>query len=102
MARPERVIPKEGPAVPDADDHYEVVVVGQAGLALGHFFRGQQRRFLILEREHDVAPAWRDRWDSLTLFTPRRYDGLPGLELPGDPEGYPARAEVLAYLRRYA
>lgn len=90
--------------MPDADEHYDVVVVGagQAGLALGHFLRGQERRFLILERDHDVAPAWRERWDSLTLFTPRRWDGLPGLDFPGDPEGYPARAEVLAYLQRYA
>jgi len=85
-------------------EHYEVVIVGggQAGLALGHYLAGQGRKFLILERGEDVAPAWRDRWDSLTLFTPRAYDGLPGLEFPGDPDGYPTRAEVLAYLQEYA
>ncbi|MFL5939596.1 MAG: flavin-containing monooxygenase [Gaiellaceae bacterium] len=83
---------------------YEVVVIGggQAGLALGYHLAQQGRRFLILEREQDVAPAWRDRWDSLTLFTPRAYDSLPGLEFPGDPDGYPHRAEVLAYLQAYA
>src|SRR5688572_27849160 len=43
-----------------------------------------------------------DRWDSLVLFTPRRYDGLPGLAFPGDPDGYPTRDEVIAYLERYA
>jgi putative flavoprotein involved in K+ transport len=45
---------------------------------------------------------WRERWDSLTLFTPRRYSGLPGLPFPGDPDGYPTRDEVIAYLERYA
>ena len=83
---------------------YEVVVVGagQAGLAMGYFLRRQGRRFDILERAGQIAPAWRDRWDSLTLFTPRRYSGLPGLPFPGDPDGYPTRDEVIAYLDRYA
>jgi putative flavoprotein involved in K+ transport len=83
---------------------YEVVVVGagQAGLALGHFLRRQRRDFVIHERASQIAPAWRERWDSLTLFTPRRYSGLPGLPFPGDPDGYPTRDEVIAYLERYA
>ena len=42
------------------------------------------------------------RWDSLVLFTPRRYDALPGLAFPGNPDGYPTRDEVIAYLERYA
>jgi putative flavoprotein involved in K+ transport len=90
--------------MPDISEHYEVVVIGggQAGLAIGRHLVEQGRKFLIVEREHDVAPAWRDRWDSLTLFTPRRYDSLPGLEFPGEPDGYPTRDEVLAYLQRYA
>jgi putative flavoprotein involved in K+ transport len=83
---------------------YEVVVVGagQAGLAIGHFLRRQGRDFVIHERASQIAPAWRERWDSLTLFTPRRYSGLPGLPFPGDPDGYPTRDEVIAYLERYA
>jgi putative flavoprotein involved in K+ transport len=83
---------------------YAVVVVGagQAGLAIGHFLRRQGRRFVILERAGQIAPAWHGRWDSLTLFTPRRYSGLPGPPFPGDPDGYPTRDEVIAYLERYA
>src|SRR4051795_10605990 len=90
--------------MPSAASRHEVVIVGggQAGLALGYYLAQQERDFLILEREHDVAPAWRDRWDSLRLFTPRRYDSLPGLDFPGDPDGYPTRDEVLAYLQSYA
>ena len=84
--------------------HYDVVVVGggQAGLAIGYHLAQQRREFVILERESDVAAAWRDRWDSLTLFTPRAYDSLAGLDFPGDRDGYPSGQEVLAYLRHYA
>ena len=84
--------------------HLDVVVIGggQAGLAIGHFLSRQGRRFVILERANEIAPAWRERWDSLTLFTPRRYSALPGLPFPGDPDGYPTRDEVIAYLQHYA
>ena len=87
-----------------SDEHYDVVVVGagQAGLAIGHFLAKQGRRFVILEAADSVGSAWRSRWDSLLLFTPRRYDALPGLAFPGDPDGYPTRDEVVAYLERYA
>ena len=57
---------------------------------------------MILERASEIALAWRERWDSLTLFTPRRYSALPGLPFPGDPDGYPTRDEVIAYLEHYA
>src|SRR5213080_2844558 len=82
----------------------EVVVVGagQAGLAIGYFLRRQSRDFVILERAGEIAPAWRERWDSLTLFTPRRYSGLPELPFPGDSDGYPTLDEVIEYLERYA
>ena len=84
--------------------HLDVAVVGggQAGLAIGYFLSQQGRRFVILERANEIAPAWRERWDSLTLFTPRRYSALPGLPFPGDPDGYPTRDEVIAYLEHYA
>ncbi|HKI22791.1 MAG TPA: NAD(P)/FAD-dependent oxidoreductase [Gaiellaceae bacterium] len=82
---------------------YDVVVIGagQAGLAIGYFLK-QGRKFVILEAADAIGSAWRDRWESLRLFTPRRYSGLPGLPFPGDPEGYPDRDEVIAYLERYA
>jgi len=79
-----------------------VVGGGQAGLAIGHFLARDGRRFTILEAGDSVGTAWRERWDSLVLFTSRRYDALPGLEFPGDPDGYPTRDEVIAYLERYA
>ena len=85
-------------------DDVEVAVVGagQAGLAIGYHLKGQGHRFVILERGSQIAPAWRERWESLTLFTPRRYSALPGLAFRGDPDGYPSRNDVIAYLERYA
>jgi putative flavoprotein involved in K+ transport len=79
-----------------------IVGAGQAGLAMGYFLRQSGIPFVIFERADSIGPAWRERWDSLTLFTPRRYSGLPGLPFPGDPEGYPTRDEVIDYLERYA
>jgi len=79
-----------------------VIGAGQAGLALGHFLARQGRRFTILEAADSVGAAWRTRWESLRLFTPRRYSALPGLAFPGDPNGYPSRDDVIAYLEHYA
>jgi putative flavoprotein involved in K+ transport len=79
-----------------------VIGAGQAGMAMGYYLREQGRRFVILERGDSIAPAWRERWDSLTLFTPRSYSALPALPFPGDPDDYPTRDEVIAYLEQYA
>src|SRR3954454_11306672 len=85
-------------------EHRDVVVVGggQAGLAIGHFLAKQGRSFTILEAAAEPAAAWRGRWDSLRLFTPARYDSLPGKQFPGDPDRYPTRDEVVEYLAGYA
>ena len=63
----------------------DVVVVGggQAGLAIGYFLARQGLDFTILDAAAEPAAAWRGRWDSLRLFTPARYDALPGLRVPG-------------------
>jgi putative flavoprotein involved in K+ transport len=83
---------------------HEVVVIGggQAGLAIGYFLAEQGRDFTILEAAAEPAAAWRERWDSLRLFTSARYDALPGLPFPGDPDRYPTRDEVADYLTAYA
>lgn len=86
-----------------ADDHHEVIVVGggQAGLAIGYFLAEHGRDFVILEAAAEPAAAWRARWDSLKLFTSVRYSSLPGLPFPGDPDSYPGRDHVAAYLTDY-
>jgi putative flavoprotein involved in K+ transport len=86
------------------DEHREVIVVGggQAGLAVGYFLTQQGRDFTILEAADEPAAPWRERWDSLKLFTPVRYSSLPGLAFPGNPDSYPGRDDVVAYLTEYA
>jgi putative flavoprotein involved in K+ transport len=85
-------------------EHRDVVVVGggQAGLALGYFLARRGSRLTILEAAGQPAAAWRERWDSLRLFTHVRRDSLPGLEFPGKPDSYPDRDAVVAYLEGYA
>jgi putative flavoprotein involved in K+ transport len=92
------------PGDEESGERVEVAVVGggQAGLAMGYYLARQGRRFVILERGDSIATAWRERWDSLKLFTPRAYSSLPGLPFPGEPDDYPTRGDVIAYLERYA
>src|SRR3954465_14370596 len=85
-------------------EHRDVVVVGggQAGLPIGYYLAKQDLNFTILEAASQPAAGWRQRWDSLRLFTPVRYDGLPGKPFPGDPDTSPGRDDVVAYLTEYA
>jgi putative flavoprotein involved in K+ transport len=85
-------------------EHRDIVVVGggQAGLAIGYHLARQNLNFTILEAAAEPAAGWRQRWDSLRLFTPVRYNSLPGKGFPGDPDTYPGRDDVVAYLTAYA
>lgn len=80
-----------------------VIVIGggQAGLAMGHHLARRGIGHVILEGAPRVGDSWRSRWDSLTLFTPARYSGLPGMAFTGDPEGYPTKDQVADYLEAY-
>ena len=64
--------------------HYDTIVIGggQAGLTMGYYLTQQRRDFVILDAGPQVGHAWRSRWDSLRLFTPARYNGLPGMPYP--------------------
>jgi putative flavoprotein involved in K+ transport len=78
-----------------------VVGGGQAGLAMAWHLRRLGLRFAVLDAGSEIGSAWCSRWDSLRLFTPARYDALPGLAFPGPPDRYPTKDEVAAYLRDY-
>jgi putative flavoprotein involved in K+ transport len=83
---------------------YDAVVIGggQAGFAAGYHLQRAGLRFVILEAEADAMGSWPRYYDSLKLFSPARYSSLPGMAFPGDPDRYPTRDEVIAYLRDYA
>jgi putative flavoprotein involved in K+ transport len=85
-------------------NHVDTVVVGagQAGLAAGYYLRRRRLPFVVLDQHEKVGDTWRNRWDTLRLFTPARYSGLPGMAFPGPPSAYPTRDEAADYLEIYA
>jgi putative flavoprotein involved in K+ transport len=85
-------------------EHFETVVIGagQAGLAAGHHLAARDIDFTILTDESRVGDNWRKRWDSLRLFTPAKYSGLPGMPFPASPGYLADKDEVADYLERYA
>ncbi|MDP8927582.1 MAG: NAD(P)/FAD-dependent oxidoreductase [Actinomycetota bacterium] len=84
--------------------HVDTVVIGgsQSGLAVGYHLKQQGLPFVILEACDRIGDAWRNRYDSLRLFTPRRYNALPGMPFPESPSSYPTKDEAADYLEAYA
>ena len=85
----------------DTDDVI-VIGAGQAGLAAGYFLQRAGVRFTLLDGGDAVGDAWRHRWDSLRLFTPARYNALPGSAFPGEAYSLPGKDDVADYLAAYA
>lgn len=81
--------------------HTVVIGGGQAGLAVGYYLAKRRIPFVILDAHGRVGDAWRRRWDSLRLFTPTRFSGLPGFPFPGGSE-FPTKDEMADYLEAYA
>ena len=79
-----------------------VVGGGQAGLAASHELSARGLPHVVLDAGERIGDSWRRRWDSLRLFTPARYDGLPGRPFPGDPWSLPSKDELADYLESYA
>lgn len=84
--------------------HIETLIIGagQAGLSTGYHLRQLGREFVIVEGNRRVGDNWRQQYDSLTLFTPAKADGLDGLPFPGDPWHFPSKDEMADYLELYA
>jgi putative flavoprotein involved in K+ transport len=82
----------------------ETVVIGggQAGLSVGYHLAQQGIPFVILDAHSRIGDAWRTRWDSLRLFTPARYDGLPGLRFPAKGDEFPSKDQMADFLESYA
>ncbi len=87
-----------------ASSSLDVIVIGgsQAGLAIGYHLARSGATFAILDAGADIGHAWRSRWDSLKLFTPTQYSGLPGMAFPAPKDTYPLKDDVGSYLMSYA
>ena len=79
-----------------------VIGGGQAGLAVGYHLAKRHLPFLILDANQRVGDAWRNRWDSLRLFNPARYAGLPGLAFPARGDSFPTKEQMADYLADYS
>jgi putative flavoprotein involved in K+ transport len=85
-------------------DYFETVIIGggQAGLATAYHLSQQDRSFVILEANERVGDNWRKRFDSLKLYSPARFDGLPGWAMPVPRWTYPTKDQLADYFEAYA
>lgn len=85
-------------------EHIETVIVGggQAGLAAGYHLKRRGCNFVILDAGGRVGDSWRKRWASLRLYSPAKFDGLPGMPFPAPPSAWPTTNEFADYLESYA
>lgn len=82
--------------------HTIVIGGGQAGLSVGYHLARQGVPFVILEAHQRVGDGWRERWDSLRLFSPARFDGLDGMPFPAASHYFPTKDEMADFLESYA
>ena len=85
-------------------DYFETVIIGagQAGLSVGYHLAKRDRSFVILEANDRVGDNWRNRFDSLKLYSPARFDGLPGWGMPVPRWTYPTKDQLADYFEAYA
>lgn len=85
-------------------ERFDAVIIGggQAGLAAGYYLKRQGVQFVILDAHPRIGDAWRTRWDSLRVFSPAKYDGLPGMRFPAPSLSFPTKDEVADYMEAYA
>jgi len=85
-------------------EYVPIVVIGggQAGLSVGYYLSRLGLSFAILDASQRIGDPWRNRWDSLRLFTPARYDSLPGMPFPAPPLSFPTKDQMADYLEEYA
>jgi putative flavoprotein involved in K+ transport len=88
----------------DGAERLDTVIIGggQAGLAAGYHLAKRGVPFLILDAGERIGDSWRTRWDSLRLFTPAHFDGLPGMRFPAPKWTFPTKGEFADYLQAYA
>ncbi|WP_449372611.1 flavin-containing monooxygenase [Arthrobacter psychrolactophilus] len=85
-------------------EHVKTVIVGagQAGLATGFHLKNIGQDFLMLDSGIRVGDVWRNRWDSLQLFTPAQHNSLPGTPFPAARGSFPSKDDMAKYLQDYA
>jgi putative flavoprotein involved in K+ transport len=85
-------------------DTFNTIVIGggQAGLSIGYYLTQYGLPFVILDASERIGDSWRNRWDSLRLFTPASLNGLSGMPFPAPAHYFPTKDEMADYLASYA
>lgn len=85
-------------------ERHDVVVIGagQAGLSVGYHLKRKGINHVILDGASRVGDVWRNRWDSLRLFTPAKFDSLDGYRFPAHRDTFPTKDQMADYLESYA
>ncbi|WP_341359874.1 NAD(P)-binding domain-containing protein [Georgenia sp. M64] len=79
-----------------------IVGAGQAGLVTAYHLGRLGQPAVVLDARDRVGDSWRERYDSLRLFSPGMADGLPGLPFPGPRHEFPTARLMGDYLEQYA
>jgi len=88
--------------VSDQSFHTIVIGGGQAGLAAGHYLKKMGSDFVVLDASERTGASWRRRWESLRLFTPAKFNALPGKPFLRSDFYFPTKDEAANYLEEYA
>ena len=104
LSEPMKSIATTGRGKQNPSERFKVIIIGagQAGLSVGYHLARQGIPFVILDANAQIGDSWRNRWDSLRLFTPAGYDGLDGMRFPGSVHAFPSKDEMAAFLEAYA
>ena len=87
-----------------AHEHVDTIVIGagQTGLATAYHLAKAGQSFVALDQNERVGDGWRARYDSLRLYSPAKYDGLPGKRFPAPGHTFPSGRQMADYLEDYA
>ncbi|HEX6127860.1 MAG TPA: FAD-dependent oxidoreductase [Candidatus Limnocylindria bacterium] len=87
-----------------ATRRHAVVVIGagQTGLAAAYHLARRGFDFVVLEASERVGDVWRNRYDSLLLYSPAPGNALPGLRFPLPRNAFPTGRQMGDYLEAYA
>jgi len=83
---------------------YDVIIIGggQAGLSAAYYLKKEKMDILILEKNDQIGDNWRERYDSLVLFTSKKYSKIADIPYDDDSDSvYPKKDEVADYLNNF-
>jgi putative flavoprotein involved in K+ transport len=85
-------------------EQFETVIIGggQVGLAAAYQLKKRGRPLVVLDANERIGDPWRQRWPSLRLYTPAKFDELPGMRFPARRNSFPSTEQMADYLEAYA